>query len=102
MKKAVYAMLVSTMIGGSATAGNVIQVALIGDSTVTDSAGWGQAFAARFDTGVKVRNFAVGGRSSKSWYNEKRLPTVLAARPDYALIRKFCRPQHTTQPGKRP
>lgn len=75
-----------------------ITVALIGDSTVTDGAGWGKAFAGRFDDHVKVLNFAVGGRSSKSWHNEKRLPKVLEAKPDYVLIQFG----HNGQPGKGP
>ena len=75
-----------------------ITVALIGDSTVTDQAGWGKAFAGRFNERVKVLNFAVGGRSSKSWYDEKRLPKVLEAKPDYVLIQFG----HNGQPGKGP
>lgn len=75
-----------------------ITVALIGDSTVTDLAGWGKAFAGRADDRVKVVNFAVGGRSSKSWYDEKRLPAVLALKPDYVLIQFG----HNGQPGKGP
>lgn len=98
MTKAMCVMLVSAAISGPAVAGEVMTIALIGDSTVTDSAGWGKAFAERFDAGVKVRNFAMGGRSSKSWYNEKRLPPVLSAKPDYALIQFG----HNDQPGKGP
>ena len=36
-----------------------ITIALVGDSTVTESAGWGKALDARFDGSVKVLNFAV-------------------------------------------
>lgn len=75
-----------------------ITVALIGDSTVTDGAGWGKAFAGRFDDHVKVLNFSAGGRSSKSWYDEKRLPKVLEAKPDFVLIQFG----HNGQPGKGP
>ncbi len=75
-----------------------VVVALIGDSTVTDAAGWGKAFAGRFNDRVKVLNFSVGGRSSKSWYDEKRLPKVLEAKPEYALIQFG----HNGQPGKGP
>ncbi len=73
-------------------------VALIGDSTVTDSVGWGKAFAGQCNDKTTVLNFAVGGRSSKSWYNEKRLPAVLEAKPDYVLIQFG----HNDQPGKGP
>ena len=75
-----------------------ITIALIGDSTVTDHAGWGKAFAGRFNDRVTVLNFAVGGRSAKSWYDEKRLPKVLEAKPDYVLIQFG----HNGQPGKGP
>jgi pectinesterase len=71
-------------------------VALIGDSTVMDEGGWGKAFAARFKPGVRVLNFAMGGRSSKSFFTENRLPAVLEAKPDYMLIQFG----HNDQPGK--
>ncbi|MDF1752047.1 MAG: GDSL-type esterase/lipase family protein [Verrucomicrobiales bacterium] len=73
-------------------------VALIGDSTVTDSAGWGKAFADQFSEAVTVKNFAVGGRSAKSWYHEGRLPAVRESMPDYLLIQFG----HNGQPGKGP
>ena len=75
-----------------------VSIALIGDSTVTDQSGWGKTFAVRFNDKVKVINFAVGGRSSRSWYDEKRLPEVLEAKPDYVLIQFG----HNDQPGKGP
>ena len=90
-------LLAAAMAAGcSLAAGGTVKVALIGDSTVTDSAGWGKAFADRFDAEVQVHNFAMGGRSSKSWLNENRLPAVLKMRPDYALIQFG----HNDQPGK--
>ena len=73
-----------------------ITIALIGDSTVADKSGWGKAFAGRFNAQVTVLNFAVGGRSSKSWYDDGRLPEALAAEPDYVLIQFG----HNDQPGK--
>ena len=75
-----------------------MKIALIGDSTVTDTSGWGKAFAERFSSEVKVLNFAAGGRSSRSWHDEKRLPPVLAEKPDYVLIQFG----HNDQPGKGP
>lgn len=78
--------------------GNSVKIALIGDSTVTDDSGWGKAFANRFDDSVDVLNFAQNGRSSKSWYEENRLPEVLSAKPDYVLIQFG----HNDQPGKGP
>ncbi len=75
-----------------------VVVALVGDSTVTDSAGWGKAFAGKFRSNVEVKNFAMGGRSAKSWLAEDRLPAVLEAKPDYVLIQFG----HNGQPGKGP
>ncbi len=75
-----------------------VRVALVGDSTVTDRSGWGKAFSSLFVESVEVHNFAVGGRSSKSWYEEGRLPEVLQAAPDYVLIQFG----HNDQPGKGP
>lgn len=82
----------------SNTQGPPIKIALIGDSTVTDNFGWGAAFAGRFNNGLEVLNFAVGGRSSKSWYEEKRLPSVLTSTPTHVLIQFG----HNDQPGKGP
>lgn len=73
-----------------------IVIALVGDSTVTDKSGWGGAFAAAIGDRATVMNFAVGGRSAKSFLDEGRLPTVLEARPDYVFIQFG----HNGQPGK--
>ena len=45
------------------------RIVLIGDSTVTDSAGWGRSFANRFGGQVRILDLAAGGRSPKSWCN---------------------------------
>jgi len=69
---------------------------VIGDSTVCDykdsaypQTGWGQVLAPFFDQSrVKVINYAIGGRSSKSFINDGRLTTVLnATQPgDYIFV----------------
>ena len=46
------------------------RVLLVGDSTVTDSAGWGPGFKARLSGGAEYLNHAKSGRSSKSHRNE--------------------------------
>jgi len=71
-------------------------IALIGDSTVTDEKGWGLAFAEMFSGKAIVHNFAVGGRSAKSFTDENRLAEALAASPDYVFIQFG----HNGQPGK--
>src|SRR5689334_18631615 len=70
-----------------------VQIALVGDSTVAsyekppadrpDLAGWGQVFGEFFDELVEVRNFALSGRSSKSFVREGHWSKVLASKPDY-------------------
>jgi len=89
MKKVMCVAVLLAAIGGAHivwAADTGITIALIGDSTVTDHAGWGKAFADRFKSDVKILNFAAGGRSSKSWYDEDRLPEALKAKPDYVFI----------------
>ncbi len=73
-----------------------VVIGLVGDSTVTDDKGWGGAFAKAIGEGATVLNFAVGGRSAKSFLDENRLPAVLDARPDYVFIQFG----HNGQPGK--
>lgn len=76
-----------------------VRIALVGDSTVTGSAGWGTGFASCWGGGVEVLNFARGGRSSKSYRDEGHWDQH--ARPsgaDYVLIQFG----HNDQPGKGP
>ncbi|MFC0559114.1 OmpL47-type beta-barrel domain-containing protein [Halalkalibacter alkalisediminis] len=51
-------------------------------------AGWGQMLPRYFDTDVTIKNHAIGGRSSKTFYTEGRLDTILREiKPnDYLLI----------------
>ena len=60
-----------------------VRVFLIGDSTMADKPveenperGWGQLFPQYFDHGVAIKNFAVNGRSTKSFIDEKRWDAV--------------------------
>lgn len=69
---------------------------VVGDSTVCDYAakaypqtGWGQVLENFFDgANVKVKNYAIGGRSSRSFIEEHRLDEVVAAmqKGDYLFI----------------
>jgi lysophospholipase L1-like esterase len=64
---------------------------IVGDSTARNGAdlGWGDHFAALFDTGkINVANRARAGRSSRSYYNEGLWDAVLAQmKPgDFVLI----------------
>jgi len=75
-----------------------IRVVLVGDSTVTDKAGWGGAIGKFFHKNAKVINFARSGRSSKSYINEGWLSKALATGPDYVIIQFG----HNDCPGKGP
>jgi lysophospholipase L1-like esterase len=75
-----------------------LKIVLAGDSTVTDSAGWGKGFARLLKPGARCVNLAVGGRSSKSYRAEGLWRKVLAQKPDYVLIQFG----HNDVPGKGP
>jgi len=71
-------------------------VFLVGDSTMADKPkpeqnperGWGQLLPTFLDDSVAVRNFAVNGRSSKSFIDEGRWETILGQLTvdDYVLV----------------
>lgn len=74
-------------------------IALAGDSTVTDTAGWGAAFARLVDPGAaECKNFASGGQSTKSFRDSKKWQQVLDAKPAFVLIQFG----HNDMPGKGP
>lgn len=75
-----------------------ITVILAGDSTVTDKAGWGAAFAKRFGSGVHTINLAKGGASSKNFRDAGFWKPVFALEPDFVLIQFG----HNDMPGKGP
>ncbi|MEH7239057.1 rhamnogalacturonan acetylesterase [Bacillus sp. JJ1562] len=61
-----------------------VQIYIAGDSTVSDCppneeprAGWGQVLNHYFLDNIIIHNLAIGGRSSKSFIDEKRLETIL-------------------------
>jgi lysophospholipase L1-like esterase len=69
---------------------------LVGDSTVTDDAGWGSGFRARVT--ADCLNHAQGGRSSKSYRGEGHWQTALDVGADVILIQFG----HNDEPGKGP
>lgn len=75
-----------------------IRIVLVGDSTVTTSAGWGLGFQRLLSADVECINLARGGRSSKSFRAEGHWKPVAELRPDYVLIQFG----HNDQPGKGP
>lgn len=73
-----------------------IRIVLVGDSTVTDGAGWGAGFKQLLNDNAECVNTAAGGRSSKSFINEGRWEKALALKGDYYLIQFG----HNDEPGK--
>jgi len=74
------------------------RIALAGDSTVTDKAGWGAAFARLLVPEVECINFAGGGQSSKSFRDTGSWKKVMNAKPAFVLIQFG----HNDMPGKGP
>jgi pectinesterase len=73
-----------------------IKIVLIGDSTVTDNAGWGLGFKQFLGTNVGCINASHGGESSLSFMRDGRWTNALALKGDYYLIQFG----HNNQPGK--
>ena len=73
-----------------------VTIVLVGDSTVTDGAGWGLGFK-QFLTGpVTLVNTSRGGRSSQSFMTEGSWTKALALKGSYYLIQFG----HNNEPGK--
>lgn len=75
-----------------------VLILLVGDSTVTDHAGWGKGFKNLAGKQVQCLNYAKGGRSSKSYRDEGLWKKALETKADYVLIQFG----HNDQPGKGP
>lgn len=73
-----------------------IKIVLVGDSTVTDNAGWGLGFKQFLADGAECINTSQGGRSSESFRREGRWTNALALHGDYYLIQFG----HNNEPGK--
>lgn len=72
---------------------NTITVALAGDSTVcnykapnTHIAGWGQLIVKYFNDKVTINNFAISGRSTKTFTENGDWQKLLDSKPDYILV----------------
>ena len=73
-----------------------LSIVLVGDSTVTDKAGWGLGFKQFLNDRADCVNTAMGGRSSLSFRTEGRWTNALALKGDYYLIQFG----HNNEPGK--
>jgi len=105
MSKTITAVLVALLLSGFYPARAIdipaakhkIIIVLIGDSTMTDNAGWGLGFRQFIDTNrVELINAARGGRSSMSFMREGRWTNALALKGDYYLIQFG----HNNEPGR--
>jgi pectinesterase len=98
MKRAVLGLLSFALICTAWAADNAkVRIVLVGDSTVTDHAGWGLGFRQFIDPArVELINTAQGGRSSMSFMKEGRWEQALALKGDYYLIQFG----HNDEPGK--
>jgi len=74
------------------------RIVLIGDSTVASQSGWGDAFGEMLRPEVECINMGRGGRSSKSYRDEKHWELALKRKPTWVLIQFG----HNDQPGKGP
>jgi lysophospholipase L1-like esterase len=66
--------------------GTKIRIALIGDSTQTDHAGYGRGFCANLTAEVDCLNMAKGGASTRTYREMGLWGHSLLTRPDYVLI----------------
>lgn len=73
-----------------------VKIVLVGDSTVTDKAGWGHGFKRYLTDRAVCFNTAAGGRSSKSFIRENRWDEALKLKGDYYLIQFG----HNDEPNK--
>lgn len=90
------ALIILTASAPSFAAPAKIKIVLVGDSTVTDNAGWGLGFKQFLTAEVECINTSRGGRSSQSFITEGRWTNALALKGDYYLIQFG----HNNEPGK--
>ncbi len=67
-------------------AGKTIRIELIGDSTQTDSAGYGRGFCANLTAAVDCLNMAKGGASARTYRELGLWDKAIASKPDWMLI----------------
>jgi pectinesterase len=78
---------------------NKIRIVLVGDSTVSDSSGWGPGFKKLLTDRAECINTAANGRSSKSFRDEGKWTNALALKGDYYLI-QFAHNNEAGHPGR--
>ncbi|SFS09449.1 Lysophospholipase L1 [Granulicella pectinivorans] len=86
MPRLLYAALFLLAVTLSAQPAHRVRIALIGDSTQTDTAGYGRGFCANLTAEVECLNQAKGGASTKTYREQGLWDKALALHPDYMLI----------------
>jgi predicted neuraminidase/lysophospholipase L1-like esterase len=76
-----------------------VHIVLVGDSTVSETDGWGPGLATFLDQDVKLSNRAKNGRSSSSFMKEGLWREALALDGDYYLI-QFGHNDEAGKPGR--
>lgn len=67
-------------------AGTTVRVELVGDSTQTDTAGYGRGFCANLSSEVDCLNMAKGGASTRTYRELGLWDRALSTKPDYMII----------------
>jgi lysophospholipase L1-like esterase len=98
LRRSLFLLALSISISHAEETRTRTRIALAGDSTVTDKAGWGAAFAKLLGPNAECLNFAAGGQSSKSFRDTGNWKKVLDSKPAYILIQFG----HNDMPGKGP
>jgi pectinesterase len=94
----IVALVLAVRAGAADATARAVHIVLVGDSTVTEHAGWGAAFAAKLRPDVRCSNAARGGASTKSYRKANLWTQALALRPTHVLIQFG----HNDMPGKGP
>ena len=94
----VCALVASAIAADAPATPKKLRIVLVGDSTMTDRAGWGTGFKQFVPESIECINTAQGGRSSKSFIDEGLWKKALELKGDYYIIQFG----HNDEPGKGP
>src|SRR6266498_3773235 len=97
---AVFLILIDANAQPASNSSNKPLIVLVGDSTVTDTSGWGLGFKRNLNDNAQCTNTAANGRSSKSFINEGRWKKALALKGDYYLIQFGHNDEHGKGPDR--
>lgn len=89
-------LIMSVFMVARAHAAAPVVIMLVGDSTVTDKAGWAPGLRELLTEDATLLNLARGGRSSRTYQQEGSWDKALANKADYVFIQFG----HNDEPGK--